>query len=143
VIETVPVELTATAPGTYLDQRADETAEQYLGRTTNHKGRAMVAKADSHVAVVAKRKMPAGEADDVYLPPSTLGEMRRLDGLGRLYTEIVVRDGSQVLPIGYMLVKRKQAMGGGGGSGGGGGGGGAGGGSFAGAGDSGGWRRRR
>ena len=64
--------------------------------------------------------MPAGEDDDVYLPPATLEEMQRLDSLGKLYTEIVVRDGSQVLPIGYMMVKAKVLVGGGDGSGGGG-----------------------
>ena len=73
----------------------------------------MVPKADSHVAVVTKTEVPEGEDDDVYLPPATLEETVQLDGEGKLFTEVLVRDGSQVLPLGYIMVRRKLAQSGG------------------------------
>ena len=72
-------------------------------------GSAMVPKADSHVAVVTKTAVPAGEDDDVYLPPPTREDAEHRDREGKLYTEIVVRDGSQVLPLGYVVVKWRKS----------------------------------
>ena len=83
--------------------------------TGGHLGRAIVGKAHAHLAVVARGCDPDDpERKEWFYPcePAAWSSERRT------FTELVVRDASQVLPLGYLVVApRRPAAGGAGGAG--------------------------
>ena len=83
--------------------------------TGGHLGRAIVGKAHAHLAVVARGCDPDDpERKEWFYPcePAAWSSERRT------FTELVVRDASQVLPLGYLMVApRRPAAGGAGGAG--------------------------
>ena len=61
-------------------------------------GKPILPKADSHIAVVAKSSK---DALPLPVPPDSW------DSASDLFTELVVRDESQVLPLGYVVLQRR------------------------------------
>ena len=61
-------------------------------------GGAIVGKAHTHLAVVAKGRDPHDPEGEEWFYPSAPAEW----SARRTYTELVVRDASQVLPLGYL-----------------------------------------
>ena len=68
--------------------------------TGGYLGSAIVGKAHAHLAVVAKRRDPHDPVGEEYFYPCAPAEW----SARRTYTELVVRDASQVLPLGYLMV---------------------------------------
>ena len=73
----------------------------YLGKT-------MVGKADTHLAVVTWGKDPYDASGAHASVPADPARWAELEARNDLYTEIVCNDDSQVLPLGYMMVRRAE-----------------------------------
>uniref|UniRef100_A0A7S4BV58 non-specific serine/threonine protein kinase n=1 Tax=Chrysotila carterae TaxID=13221 RepID=A0A7S4BV58_CHRCT len=97
--EQVPLLVCAVAVGNMLPVvEMPRSPEGFMGK-------AMVGRADAHVSVVSLGVDPFDETEKEWYVPAPFEEW----DAARTYTEIVVKDDSQVLPLGYLMVTPSDA----------------------------------